>query len=295
MHIHNPEVEGPLPAGFPSEGREGKVRNIYEAGGRICLIASDRVSAFDQQSPTLIEGKGAILNDIARLELGAAEAAGISTWFDYVPEENPRAAVGDKAEVSPAEFIFRNFMTGSMWREYRDTGSFAGFSLPSGLQEWHAFTPPLFTPSTKAEKDVNFNPRDVKEMTGINPVRFAAMIEVGRELFKLGTRRATDRGLILVDTKYEMGIGPTGEIIVIDEVHTPDSSRFVMEEGFDGAVKAGERPEHLSKEFLREIILDRAGGDIEKAKALMAQPLEADVVEEIIARYKKLHTVFTGQ
>src|SRR5688572_27884299 len=121
IHIHNEAIEGPLPEGFPETGREGKVRNIYIAGGQICLIASDRVSAFDQVSPTPIPGKGEILNDIARRELEAADAAGIPTWFQYVPANNPRAAVGILGEIQPAEMIFRNFMTGSMWREYRDT------------------------------------------------------------------------------------------------------------------------------------------------------------------------------
>lgn len=150
MHIHNEAVEGPLPEGFPSIGREGKVRNIYIAGGLICLIASDRVSAFDQVSPTPIPGKGEILNDIARQELEAAEAAGIPTWFEYVPKNNPRAAVGEFGEIQPVELIFRNYMTGSMWREYRATGDFTGLGLPSGWLEWQDFTAaPLFTPSTK--------------------------------------------------------------------------------------------------------------------------------------------------
>lgn len=291
-HMHNPELEGPLPAEFPAEGREGKVRNIYEMGGQICLIASDRVSAFDQVSPTPIPGKGEILNDIARQELEAAEVAGIPTWFDYVPEDNSRAAVGQRAQVLPAEMIFRNYMTGSMWREYRDTGDFAGFSLPSGWQEWHRFDEPLFTPSTKADKDVNFHPDKVTEMTGIEPGLFKDMEEIGRELFRLGTERAADKGLVLIDTKYEIGLSEWGDLIVLDEVHTPDSSRFSPLEGFTEATETGNSPRTLSKEFLRAIMLERAGGDVGRAKELMAEPLPEDVVEETIARYQELHETF---
>lgn len=294
VHIHNEVLEGPLPEGFPAEGREGKVRNIYEAGHLVCLIASDRVSAFDQVSPTPIPGKGEILNDIARQELEAAESVGIPTWLDYVPEDNPRAAVGQKAHVLPVEMIFRNYMTGSMWREYRDTGDFASFSLPSGLKEWHKFKPALFTPSTKAEKDVNFHPRFVLDMTGINPIVFNDMEEIGRELFRLGTRRAADKGLVLIDTKYELGLDSGGNIMVIDEVHTPDSSRFSPVDGFEEAINAEESPRTLSKEFLRAIMLGRARGSVDKAKELMAEPLPDNVVEETLACYQELHATFSN-
>ncbi len=294
VHIHDEAMEGPLPEGFPVEGREGKVRNIYEAGQLICLIASDRISAFDQVSPTPIPGKGEILNDISRQELDAAERAGIRTWYGYVPESNPRATVGAKALVLPTEIIYRNYMTGSMWREYRDTGDFVGFGLPAGWQEWHEFVPPLFTPSTKAGKDVNFHPSDAEKMTGIVPKVFEEMADIGRELFRLGTDRAAEKGLKLIDTKYELGVISTGEIIVIDEVHTPDSSRYAIAEGFEEAIEAGQQPRSLSKEFLRGIMLDRAGGDVERAKRLMRWPLDQDVVDETISRYRELQGIFTG-
>jgi phosphoribosylaminoimidazole-succinocarboxamide synthase len=295
-HIHNEALEGPLPPGYPVEGREAKVRNIYTLGEKVCSIASDRLSAFDIVSPTPLSGKGEILNDIARQELEVAEAAGIPTWLEYVPEDNPRASVGTRADVLPAEMIFRNYMTGSMWREYRDTGDFAGLDLPSGLKEWQDFTDnPLFTPSTKGKEDVNFTPSDAESMAGIDPVRFKEMEELGRELFRLGTARAAERGLVLVDTKYEMGVTAVGKLVVIDEVHTPDSSRFVMADNFEEAMREGRKPRSLSKEFLREIILDRAGGDVNRARQLMTEPLPDDIVEEILSRYRQLHQVFTGQ
>jgi phosphoribosylaminoimidazole-succinocarboxamide synthase len=296
-HIHNEALEGPLPEGFPNTGREGKVRNIYENGEEICLIASDRVSAFDQVSPTPIPGKGAILNDIARQELEAADREGIPTWLDRVPVENPRAAVGVRAEVLPAEIIFRSYMTGSMWREYRDTGDFAQFGLPSGWSEWHEFgDTALFTPSTKSDvKDVSFHPKDVVAATGIDRKTFGEMEEIGRALFELGTARAANRGLILVDTKYEIGRNSEGELIVIDEVHTPDSSRFVLADGFEEAVSSGIKPASLSKEFLRELMLDLAGEDVDRAKELMKEPLSDDVVAETRERYQRLHDIFTGK
>lgn len=293
-HLHNEAMEGPLPEGFPSWGREGKVRNIYTMGQQICLIASDRVSAFDQVSPTPIPGKGEILNDIATRELEAAEWADIPTWLDYVPDNNPRAAVGIKTEVLPAEMIFRNYMTGSMWREYRDTGDFAGFGLPAGWTEWHAFTSePLFTPSTKSDKDVNFHPRDMEKMTGIDKATSERMEAICRKLFELGTARAAERGLILVDTKYEVGLTEGGEMIIIDEVHTPDSSRFLVADGFKDALVSGSKPMSLSKEFLREIMLDLAGGNVDQAKELMKDPLPDEVVDETNRRYRQLRAIFT--
>lgn len=302
-HTHNPELEGPLPAGFSPEGREGKVRNIYtgiQYGegesttiDKICLIASDRVSAFDQVSPTPIPGKGIILNDIARQELEAADYAGIQTWFTEVPPENPRAAIGVYTEVLPVEMIFRNYLTGSMWREYRDTGDFTGRGLPAGMQEWHHFEPALFTPSTKGETDVNFKPEDVTQFTGLGKTVLNVMEEIGRTLFELGTDRAQERGLVLVDTKYEMGVDRNHNILVIDEVHTPDSSRFVLIDEFNAALREGRSPQSLSKEFLRQILLERAGGDVQKAKELMALPLEQDIVDEVLARYQQLHSQFT--
>ncbi len=294
-HIHNEAIEGHLPEGFPAVGREGKVRNIYVAGGLICLIASDRVSAFDQVSPTPIPGKGEILNDIARRELEAAEAAGIPTWLKYVPENNPRAAVGERGEVQPVEMIFRNYMTGSMWREYQATGDFTGLGLPSGWAEWQDFTAaPLSTPSTKGKTDINLNPRALLEHTGLDPRFYAEMEEECRELFKLGTARAAARGLILVDTKYEVIVTADGNRKIADEIHTPDSSRFVMTDGFAEAVARGETPRSLSKEFLRGIMLARANGDVAIAKELMKEPLPDDVVDETAERYRQLHSIFTA-
>lgn len=294
MHIHNPLIEGPLPEGFRGLGREGKVRNIYEAAGEICLIASDRVSAFDQVSPTPIPGKGEILNGIAAQELQAAEEAGIPTWFKYVPDNNPRAAVGIRGVIQPVEMIFRNFMTGSMWREYRDTGDFAGYGLPSGWQEWQDFTAaPLFTPSTKEDKDVNLNPEDLLDYTGIDHGTFYEMKAICRELFRLGTARAAERGLILIDTKYEVILTPDGQLRIADEVHTPDSSRFALADGFSDDVANGRKVNSLSKEYLRQIILERAGGDVDAAKELMKQPLPDEVVEETVARYRQLQALFT--
>jgi len=295
-HEHDELLEGPLPEGFPQDGREGKVRNVYVQGDQICLIASDRVSAFDQVSPTPIPGKGEILNDIARQELEAASQVGLANWLEYVPEENPRAAVGVRADVLPVEMIFRNYMTGSMWREYRDTGDFSNFSLPNGWSEWHSFADnPLFTPSTKSDvKDVNFNPDDVEEVTGVDTETLGRMEKICRELFALGTKRAANKGLILVDTKYEVGLTSQGEMIILDEIHTPDSSRFLVTEGFEETIARGEKPKSLSKEFLREIILGRADGDLEAAKELMKYPLPDDVVAETISRYRQLHELFTA-
>lgn len=296
-HHHNEELEGPLPPGFPELGREGKVRNIYldEAAGRICLIASDRVSAFDVKSPTPIPGKGVILNDIASRELVAAQAAAIPTWFEGVPEDNPRAAVGRLAVVKPIEVIFRNYMTGSMWREYQKSEGFVGFDLPKGLREWQVLMPPMFTPSTKSKDDENFHPRDVVEKTGVSRETLWDMEELGRLLFKLGMERASARGLVLVDTKYEMGTTEDGELIVLDEVHTPDSSRFALAEGFESSLLAGQPPKSYSKEYLRQIQLLRANQDMAGAKALMAEPLDPWIVDELLKRYNELHTRFTAE
>lgn len=132
------------------------------------------------------------------------------------------------------------------------------------------------------------------EHTGLDPVDFAEMEEMGRELFRLGTARAAARGLILVDTKYELIVTGDGKKKIADEVHTPDSSRFVMAEGFIEAISRGETPRSLSKEFVRGIVLARANGDVNKAKELMKEPLPVDVVDETAERYHQLHRIFTG-
>ncbi len=142
--------------------------------------------------------------------------------------------------------------------------------------------------------DISFHPRFVLDATGIGPRTFKDMEEIGRELFRLGTKRAAEKGLVLIDTKYEMGLDSESNILVIDEVHTPDSSRFSPIDGFEDAISAGQSPRTLSKEFLRGIMLDRAGGDANKAKELMAEPLPDDVVEETLSRYQELHETFKG-
>ncbi len=295
IHHHDEQLEGPLPPGFPSIGNEGKVRNIYVAGEQVCLIASDRVSAFDQVSPTLIPGKGLLLNDIAGRELQAAEAAGIETWLQELPINNARASVGVRTDVLPIEAVFRNYMTGTMWRVYEGTGDFANFGLPGDWHEWQDFTAePMFTPSTKADKDEYFNPAHVEQVTGVDQDTLNRMEEIGRALFALGTKRAAERGLVLVDTKYEMGFAADGRLLVIDEVHTPDSSRFVLADGFAEAIAKGEQPRGLSKEFLRGMVLARANNNQARAAEIMRFPLPEDTVKKILSRYQELHRLFTG-
>lgn len=304
-HLHNPELEGALPEGFGPWGNKGTVRIGYphEEGEQICIVNTDRIAAFEVVSPTPIPGKGRVLNEIAARELEIAAKNDIPTWYGYVPEENPNATVGTLASTPQIELVFRNYPIGGVWTEYQQTGGFEGFALPPDLSRWHDFTDnPLFTPSVKKRTgDVNFNPDNPEIMarvsaeTGITREMLDEMEALGRKLFALGTEIARKRGLVMVNSKYEMGHDQSGNLMLIDELHTPDTTRYVLAKGFNEKIERGEDPEIMSgREIFRSQIRAMAAENGVTVQEQTAQPLPKPVAQLIASYYYDYYQRVTG-
>ena len=248
-------------ADFPALGQlyRGKVRDNYSQGDRIVMITTDRVSAFDHVLGT-IPFKGEILS---RLTL---------FWFDKVKDvapthlleaPDPSVMVVKRAKALPVEIIIRGYITGSLWRDYQagKAGAY-GIAWPDGLKKDQAFDEPVITPSTKAEygrHDEPISEADILAKGLVAPEVWREAVAIARRLFARGQEWARSRGLILVDTKYEMGIGPDGKLIVIDEIHTPDSSRYWMADTYAERFAAGKDPQMLDKENIRQWLIQEHG------------------------------------
>ncbi len=234
---------------------EGKVRDSYVSEGRRVLVATDRVSAFDVVLGT-IPFKGQVLNQIAAF------------WFektaDLAPNHvlevpDPNVTIARECQLLPVEFVVRGYLTGvsptSIWTAYaRGERHYCGHQLPEGLRKHERLPVPLLTPTTKAEHGAHDELTSREELVArgaISAERYDRAAEVALRLFGEGTRWAEKQGLILVDTKYEMGLGADGELVVIDEIHTPDSSRYWYADAYEGALSRGEDPKALDKEYVR--------------------------------------------
>ncbi len=234
---------------------EGKVRDSYVSKGRRVLVATDRVSAFDVVLGT-IPFKGQVLNQIAAF------------WFektaDLAPNHvlevpDPNVTIARECQLLPVEFVVRGYLTGvsptSIWTAYaRGERHYCGHQLPEGLRKHERLPVPLLTPTTKAEHGAHDELTSREELVArgaISAERYDRAAEVALRLFAEGTRWAEKQGLILVDTKYEMGLGADGELVVIDEIHTPDSSRYWYADAYEGALSRGEDPKALDKEYVR--------------------------------------------
>ncbi len=271
----------------------GKVRDVYTVGdSTLVSIATDRVSAFDAVLPKPIPYKGQVLNQLAAHFLEKT-ADIVPNWFQAVPD--PNASAGLKADPVKVEVVVRGVLVGHAWREY-DSGAreLCGVALPEGLKEYDAFPAPIITPTTKADEG---HDEDISEAgildSGLVPAEdWKKIKDYALKLFASGQGMARERGLVLADTKYEFGRLPDGRIILIDEVHTPDSSRYFYAEGYDAYVSGGsaEKPRHLSKEFLREWLADQ-GFDGRGEPPEMTDGF----VREVSERYIELYESMTGQ
>ena len=240
---------------------EGKVRDSYVRGDRRTIVVSDRISAFDVIVGTL-PWKGQVLNQLAAF------------WFERTREfaanhliavPDPCVSLVQECELLPVEFVMRGYLTGvsptSIWYAYeRGERLYCGHRLPDGMTRHQPLAAPLLTPTTKAEKgghDELISRADAIERGLCSEERYDRAAGIAAVLFAEGTRWAATRGLILVDTKYEMGLGPDGEILVIDEIHTPDSSRYWYRDSYERAIADGREPEALDKEYLRRWLVER--------------------------------------
>lgn len=287
---------------FPGQVDEvyhGKVGDVYTIGqpdeenDLLVVVRTDRVSAFDVLFPEPIPHKGQVLNQMGATLLSAASSVA-PNWLLGAPD--PNASIGIKAEPIPIEMIMRGSLLGNSWRAYRDgERNYCGNRLPDGLHEFEVFDRPLLTPNTKATvgHDEPITPSEIVDSGLVTAREYAQMAEISFALFAHGQQRAREQGLFLADTKYELGRLASGELVVIDEVHTPDSSRYFRIPEYEGFLKGttDQRPQQLSKEFVREWLLDR-GFDGTAGQEVPALP--DDFRSEVGARYIDLYQQMLG-
>ena len=234
----------------------GKVRDVYTLeNDLLVMVASDRISAFDHVLPKGIPFKGQVLNQVATMFLKATEDI-VPNWLIATPD--PSVAVGYACEPVRVEMVIRGYMSGHAAREYKaGRRILCGVTMPEGMIENDKFPTPIITPATKAEEghDEDISREDILTKGIVPEAIYLRMEEYTRALFQRGTEIAAKQGLILVDTKYEFGIR-NGEVILIDEIHTPDSSRYFYAEGYEERQKNGEEQKQLSKEFVRQWLIE---------------------------------------
>lgn len=269
----------------------GKVRDVYTVGKKLVVVATDRISAFDHILPKPIPYKGQVLNQIAAHFLSATKNI-VPNWVEQVP--HPNVTIGKKCEPIRLEMVIRGYLAGHAWRTYKSGArTLCGETLVEGLKENDKLPTPIITPATKAEEghDEDIAKADILKKEIVTPEQWAILEKYTRALFAKGTEMAAERGLILVDTKYEFGLY-NDEIILIDEIHTPDSSRYFIKEGFEARQAKGEAQQHLSKEFVREWLM--ANGFQGKEGQEMPA-MSQDVVNNISEKYIALYEQITGK
>lgn len=270
----------------------GKVRDVYFIENDILvMVATDRISAFDVVLPKGIPFKGQVLNQIANYFLDATSAE-VPNW--KLAEVDPMVTAGVKCEGFRVEMIIRGYLAGSAWRDYAaGNRTICGITLPEGLHENEKLPEPIITPTTKADEghDQNISREEIIAQGLVSEEDYAVMEDYTRKLFAIGTKMAADKGLILVDTKYEFG-KHDGKVMLIDEVHTPDSSRYFYADTYAELFAAGKPQRQLSKEFVRQWLIENG---------FMGRPGETvpemtpEVCREISERYIELYENITGQ
>ena len=235
---------------------KGKVRDVYSVGDTLVMIASDRISAFDHVLPEGIPYKGQVLSQIAAKFLDAT-ADIVPNWLEATPD--PSVSIGKRCEPFKVEMVIRGYLTGHAWREYRSgKRMLCGVPMPDGMVENQKFEEPILTPTTKADvgHDEDISREEILAQGLVSEADYILLEKYTRELFQRGTEMAAEKELILVDTKYEFGKDANGVITLIDEIHTPDSSRYFYIEGYAEKLAAGEQQKQLSKEFVRQWLIE---------------------------------------
>lgn len=272
---------------------KGKVRDVYNIDDNyLAMIVSDRISAFDVVLPKGIPYKGQVLNQIAAKSLdGVADI--VPNWKIATPD--PNVTIGHKCETFPIEMIVRAYLTGSSWRLYKNgQREICGISIPEGMKEHQAFEKPILTPTTKAEQgehDENISREEILKQNLVSEEDYLQLEKYSLELFQRGSEIAKKRGLILVDTKYEFG-KKDGKIYLIDEIHTPDSSRYFYADGYQKRFEKGENQKQLSKEFVREWLMEHnfqgRAGDV-------LPQINDDFIQQVSERYIELYEHITAE
>ncbi|WP_420461299.1 phosphoribosylaminoimidazolesuccinocarboxamide synthase [Neolewinella sp.] len=275
----------------PAELYRGKVRDVYRRGDRLLMVASDRISSFDHVLPRAIPHKGQILNQIAAHFLHATRDI-CPNWLNANPDAN--VAIGKACAPIPVEMVIRGYLVGHAWREYRGgRRTLCGVPLPEGMHEADAFPEPIITPATKAEEghDEDISREDIIARGIISEHIYAQLEDYTRRLFARGTAMAAERGLLLVDTKYEFGL-LDGTVYLIDEIHTPDSSRYFYAEGYAERQQRGEHQRQLSKEFVREWLMAH---DFQGLEGQTMPEMPDAFVDSVTQRYTELFEMITGK
>ncbi len=268
----------------------GKVRDVYDLGDQLLMVATDRISAFDHVLPKAIPYKGQVLNQIAQHFLLNTKDI-VPNW--WVASPDPNVTIGQKAETIKIEMVIRGYLSGHAWRTYKSGERIlCGVRMPEGLKENDRFPDPIITPTTKASEghDMDISVPEIIRQGIISQKDWDQLEKYTRALFERGTKMAADRGLILVDTKYEFG-KVEDQIILIDEIHTPDSSRYFYLEGYDTRQINGDPQPQLSKEFVREWLIANGFQGLEGQKM---PDMPDEFVWEISDRYIQLFELITG-
>ena len=278
---------------FLGPKRTGKVRDVYEQADRLILVATDRHSSFDRIIAH-IPHKGQLLNEISAFWFGETK--------DIVPNHvmavpDPNVTVGRKCRTVPVEAVVRGYITGvtdtSLWTHYaKGKRDFGNFLLPEGLKKNEKLREPVFTPSTKEEAhDRPMSPQELVAENIVSRETIEAIERTAIALYRRGAEIAAKRGLILVDTKYEFGTDETGRLVLIDEIHTPDSSRYWQFETYRARFDKGEEPEYFDKEFLRLWFKDHC----DPYKDAVLPPAPPELIEELSRRYIRMYEQITGK
>ncbi|MBR4160915.1 MAG: phosphoribosylaminoimidazolesuccinocarboxamide synthase [Bacteroidaceae bacterium] len=269
----------------------GKVRDVYDINDDLLvMVATDRISAFDVILPKGIPFKGQCLNQIAASFLDAT-ADIVPNWKLATPD--PMVTVGLKAEGFRVEMIIRGYLTGSAWRDYKNgCREICGVALPDGMRENERFPEPIITPTTKADEghDENISKEEIIAQGIVSKEDYEQMEQYTRALFQRGTEIAAKMGLILVDTKYEFG-KRDGKVILIDEIHTPDSSRYFYAEGYQEKFEKGEAQKQLSKEFVRQWLIEH---DFMNRPGDVMPEITDEYAQSVSDRYIELYEHITG-
>ncbi len=281
---------------FPGQNSiyKGKVREVYSLeNDLLVMIATDRLSAFDVVMPKGIPFKGQILNQIATKMMRATEDL-VPNWLTDTPD--PNVAVGQRCTPFKVEMVIRGYLSGHAAREYKaGKRSICGVPMPNGMAENEAFPNPIITPATKAEKgnhDEDISRDEILTRGLVSEKDYLILEDYTRKLFQRGSEIATSRGLILVDTKYEFGKTKEGKIVLIDEIHTPDSSRYFYADGYEQRQRSGEPQKQLSKEFVRQWLIQNGFQGLEGQSV---PHMSEDYIESVSQRYIELYENITGE
>ncbi|MBU2927263.1 phosphoribosylaminoimidazolesuccinocarboxamide synthase [Winogradskyella psychrotolerans] len=273
---------------------KGKVRAVYNINDmQLVMVATDRLSAFDVVMPKGIPYKGQILNQIATKMMKETEDL-VPNWLVATPD--PNVAVGHLCEPFKVEMVIRGYMSGHAAREYKaGKRMLCGVAMPEGMKENDKFREPIITPATKAEMgdhDEDISREDILKKGIVSEEDYLVLEDYTRKLFQRGIEIAAKRGLILVDTKYEFGKTKDGKIVLIDEIHTPDSSRYFYADGYQDRQDKGEAQKQLSKEFVRQWLI---ANDFQGLEGQTVPPMSDEYIASVSERYIELYENITGE